>query len=191
MKIGIFGGSYNPIHTGHAIIANYIAQNCDFDAIWMLVSPQNPLKDGTKGASDYDRIRMVEMVSRRIDKVSTSAFEFTLNAPYYTYNTLCALSQKFPEHEFTLIIGADNWANFHRWEKHEQIAEQYQIMVYPRRGYEVEIPEHQRRNVHLVDAPMIELSSTEIRDAVAEQKNMSFYLPADVYQYILEHKLYM
>lgn len=191
MKIGIFGGSYNPIHTGHAIIANYIAQNCDFDAIWMLVSPQNPLKDGTKGASDYDRIRMVEMVSRRIDRVITSAFEFNLTAPYYTYNTLCALSEKFPEHEFTLIIGADNWANFHRWEKHEQIAEQYRIMVYPRRGFDVVIPEHQRNNVQLVDAPMIELSSTEIRAAVAEQKNMSFYLPADVYQYILEHKLYM
>ena len=191
MKIGIFGGSYNPIHTGHAIIANYIVQNCDFDAIWMLVSPQNPLKDGTKGASDYDRIRMVEMVSRRIDRVITSAFEFTLTAPFYTYNTLRALSQKFPEHEFTLIIGADNWANFHRWEKHEQIVEQYRIMVYPRRGFDVVIPEHQRNNVQLVDAPMIELSSTEIRAAVAEQKNMSFYLPADVYQYILEHKLYM
>lgn len=191
MKIGIFGGSYNPIHTGHAIIANYIAQNCDFDAIWMLVSPQNPLKDGKKGASDYDRIRMVEMVSRRIDRVITSAFEFTLTAPFYTYNTLRALSQKFPEHEFTLIIGADNWANFHRWEKHEQIVEQYRIMVYPRRGFDVVIPEHQRNNVQLVDAPMIELSSTEIRAAVAEQKNMSFYLPADVYQYILEHKLYM
>ena len=191
MKIGIFGGSYNPIHTGHAIIANYIAQNCDFDAIWMLVSPQNPLKDGTKGASDYDRIRMVEMVSRRIDRVITSAFEFTLTAPFYTYNTLRALSQKFPEHEFTLIIGADNWANFHRWEKHQQIAEQYRIMVYPRRGFDVVIPEHQRNNVQLVDAPMIELSSTEIRAAVAEQKNMSFYLPAGVYQYILEHKLYM
>lgn len=191
MKIGIFGGSYNPIHTGHAIIANYIAENGGLDAIWLLVSPQNPLKDGTKGASDYDRIRMAEMVSRRIDKVITSAFEFTLSAPFYTYNTLKALSEKFPNDEFTLIIGADNWANFHRWEKHDLIASEFHIMVYPRRGYDIVIPEHQKNNVHVIDAPIIELSSTQIRDGVAEQKNMSFYLPADVYQYILENKLYM
>ena len=131
------------------------------------------------------------MVSRRIDKVITSAFEFTLSAPFYTYNTLKALSEKFPNDEFTLIIGADNWANFHRWEKHDLIASEFQIMVYPRRGYDIVIPEHLKDNVQVIDAPIIELSSTQIRDGVAEQKNMSFYLPADVYQYILENKLYM
>lgn len=191
MKIGIFGGSYNPIHTGHAIIANYIVQNYDFDAVWMMVSPQNPLKGDVKGASDADRIRMVEMVSRRLERVITSAFEFTLARPYFTYNTLRALSKKFPEHEFTLIIGADNWVNFQNWQNHEELADEFHIMIYPRSGFDINIPESQRGKVRAVDAPLIELSSTAIREGLAKQKNMSFYLPSDVYEYILKNKLYM
>ncbi len=191
MKIGIFGGSFNPIHTGHAIIASYIAQNSDLDAVWMMVSPLNPLKTENSGASDTDRLRMTEMVTRQLEKVTTSAFEFSMPKPSYTINTLRELSKRFPQSEFTLIIGADNWMNFKQWKDYEEIVTNYKILVYPRVGYDIEIPECYKSNVSIVDAPIIELSSTNIRNGIKNQQNMSFYLPTQVYQYILENRLYM
>ena len=190
MKIGIFGGTFNPIHIGHAIIANFIAQNSCLDAIWFMVAPQNPLKTEACGASDLDRIKMVEMVAHKIDKVTTSAFEFALPRPSYTYNTLTELQKRFPNDEFHLIIGGDNWQNFDKWRNHHEIASQFNIMVYPRHGFEVVIPEEYRQNVKLIDAPIIELSSTDIRAALKEQRNMNFFLSSEVYEYILENKLY-
>ncbi len=191
MKIGIFGGSFNPIHTGHAIIANYIAQNSDLDAVWMMVSPLNPLKTENLGASDTDRLRMTEMVTRQLEKVTTSAFEFSMPKPSYTINTLQDLSKRFPNAEFTLIIGADNWYNFKQWKDYEEILANYKILVYPRMGFDIVIPEQYNSNVSIVDAPVIELSSTIIRQGIKNQQNMCFYLPSQVYQYILENRLYM
>ena len=190
MKIGIFGGTFNPIHIGHAIIANFIAQNHCLDAIWFMVAPQNPLKTEACGASDLDRIKMVEMVAHKIDKVTTSAFEFALPRPSYTYNTLTELQKRFPNDEFHLIIGGDNWQNFNKWRNHHEIVSQFNIMVYPRHGFEVVIPEEYSQNVKLIDAPIIELSSTDIRAALKEQRNMNFFLSSAVYDYILENKLY-
>ena len=190
MKIGIFGGTFNPIHIGHAIIANFIAQNSCLDAIWFMVAPQNPLKTEACGASDLDRIKMVEMVAHKIDKVTTSAFEFALPRPSYTYNTLTELQKRFPNDEFHLIIGGDNWQNFNKWHNHHEIVSQFNIMVYPRHGFEVVIPEEYSQNVKLIDAPIIELSSTDIRAALKEQRNMNFFLSSEVYEYILENKLY-
>ena len=190
MKIGIFGGTFNPIHIGHAIIANFIAQNSCLDAIWFMVAPQNPLKTEACGASDLDRIKMVEMVAHKIDKVTTSAFEFAQPRPSYTYNTLTELQKRFPNDEFHLIIGGDNWQNFNKWRNHHEIVSQFNIMVYPRHGFEVVIPEEYSQNVKLIDAPIIELSSTDIRAALKEQRNMNFFLSSEVYEYILENKLY-
>ena len=190
MKIGIFGGTFNPIHIGHAIIANFIAQNSCLDAIWFMVAPQNPLKTEACGASDLDRIKMVELVAHKIDKVTTSAFEFALPRPSYTYNTLTELQKRFPNDEFHLIIGGDNWQNFDKWRNHHEIVSQFNIMVYPRHGFEVVIPEEYSHNVKLIDAPIIELSSTDIRAALKEQRNMNFFLSSEVYEYILENKLY-
>ena len=190
MKIGIFGGTFNPIHIGHAIIANFIAQNCCLDAIWFMLAPQNPLKTEACGASDLDRIKMVEMVAHKIDKVTTSAFEFALPRPSYTYNTLTELQKRFPNDEFHLIIGGENWQNFDKWRNHHEIVSQFNIMVYPRHGFEAVIPEEYSQNVKLIDAPIIELSSTDIRAALKEQRNMNFFLSSEVYEYILENKLY-
>ena len=190
MKIGILGGSFNPIHTGHAILANYIAQPTDIEQLWLMVSPQNPLKDNLAQSYDVHRLAMAELVARKCDNVITSGFEFTLPRPSYTIDTLRALKEKFPQHEFVLIIGADNWNVFNRWKNHDEILKSHKIMIYPRQGFDIDIPVELAGSVTKLSSPIIELSSTYIREQLKNSMNMNFYLPQDVYKYILEHKLY-
>ena len=191
MKIGIFGGSFDPIHIGHAIIAHHIISSGAVDWLWFMVSPVNPLKvDKVRQVADTDRLRMVEMVSRPMDGVETSAFEFTMPKPSYTIDTLNALQDKFPDDEFYLVIGADNWALFGRWRCSEEILEKYHLLIYPRLGYDVAIPKELKERVALVDAPIIELSSTEIRERLAEGKSVRYYVPDEVAQYIDRKNLY-
>ena len=190
MKVGIFGGSFNPIHVGHAIIASHVIQHADLDQIWLMVAPLNPLKEPNAHNNDIDRLRMTELVSRHIDGVETSAFEFTLPRPSYTIQTLKALQEKVPDHEFSLIIGADNWAVFKKWKDWETIIANHDILIYPRLGYEVTIPEEYAHRVKLTDAPIIEVSSTRIREGLAQGESMRFYVPDDVYKYIVANHLY-
>ena len=190
-RIGIFGGSFNPIHVGHALIANYIVESGAIDSLWLMVSPQNPLKENSELASDYDRLLMTELVSRRIENVTTSAFEFDLPKPSYTIDTLNSIQAKFPDDEFYLVIGADNWCLFDKWKNGEEIISKYHILIYPRRGYEIDIPERYRQRVAVVDAPLIEVSSTQIRERLAKMKSVSFYVPEAVEKYIVKNKLYM
>ena len=117
MKIGVLGGSFNPIHIGHAILANYITQCTDIEQLWLMVSPQNPLKSELPQSYDVHRLAMTELVASKCDNVITSGFEFTLPKPSYTVDTLKALREKFPQHEFVLVIGADNWQNFEKWKR--------------------------------------------------------------------------
>ncbi len=189
-RIGIFGGSFNPIHNGHAIIANYIMQHGGLDQLWLMVSPQNPLKQPHEMAGELHRLRMTEMVSHRIDGVETSAFEFTMPRPSYTIDTLHALQEKFPDDEFWLVIGADNWAVWDRWRAHDEIVQQFHLLIYPRLGFEVNIPDELSDRVHLVNAPIIELSSTTVRELLSQGQSIAFYVPADVEQYIVKHQLY-
>lgn len=191
MNIGIFGGSFNPIHTGHAILANYIIQNTDIDQLWLMVSPQNPLKDEYNKSYDIHRIRMTEMVSSRLEDVITSGFEFSLPYPSFTINTLDALAAKFPNDSIKLIIGADNWLIFNKWKDYEKIIDQYGLIVYPRNGFDVTIDEKYAGKVTFVDAPVIEISSTYIRQQLKAGNDMSFFLPDDVYRYILKNRLYI
>lgn len=190
MKIGILGGSFNPIHTGHAILANYITQHTDIEQLWLMVSPQNPLKDNLAQSYDVHRLAMAELVARKCDNVITSGFEFTLPRPSYTIDTLRTLKEKFPQHEFVLIIGADNWNVFNRWKNHDEILKSHKIMIYPRQGFDIDIPVELAGSVTKLSSPIIELSSTYIREQLKNNMNMNFYLPQDVYKYILEHKLY-
>lgn len=190
MKVGIFGGSFNPIHTGHAIIAKHIMQHGGLDQLWLMVSPQNPLKQGHEMASDVDRLRMTEMVSHHIDGVVTSAFEFQLPRPSYTIDTLNALQQKFPDHEFHLVIGADNWADWEKWRAHDEIVKRFHVLIYPRLGYEVVIPPALTDHVSLIDAPIIEVSSTLVRQLINDGVSARFYVPDEVEQYITRKHLY-
>ena len=191
MKIGIFGGSFDPIHTGHAIIAHHIISSGLVDQLWMMVSPVNPLKaSNERHVTDADRLRMVEMVTRTLDGAETSAFEFNMPRPSYTIDTLNALQEKFPDKEFYMVIGADNWAVFNRWRNSEEILSKYHILIYPRLGYEVVIPDEWQDRVTLVNAPIIELSSTQIRERLAQGKSARYYVPDDVLNYIERNNLY-
>jgi nicotinate-nucleotide adenylyltransferase len=191
MKIGIFGGSFNPIHSGHAIIAHHIITSGAVDRLWLMVSPVNPLKvDNERQVDDTDRLRMVEMVTRPLENVETSAFEFTMPKPSYTIDTLNALQAKFPNDEFYLVTGADNWVIFDRWRNSKEILAKYHLLVYPRLGYEVVIPEELRDRVTLVDAPIIELSSTAVRERLAKGLSVRYYVPDEVLGYIERKGLY-
>ena len=191
MKIGIFGGSFNPIHSGHAIIAHHIISSGAVDRLWLMVSPVNPLKVGLEQlVADTDRLRMVEMVTRPLENVETSAFEFTMPKPSYTIDTLNALQAKFPDDEFYLVTGADNWIIFDRWRNSEEILAKYHLLVYPRLGYDVVIPEELRDRVTLVDAPIIELSSTMVRERLAKGLSARYYVPDEVLSYIERKGLY-
>jgi nicotinate-nucleotide adenylyltransferase len=188
MRIGIFGGSFDPIHTGHAIIAHHIISSGVIDQLWMMVSPMNPLKaDKERQVADTDRLRMVEMVTRTLDHVETSAFEFTMPRPSYTIDTLNALQEKFPDDEFCLVIGADNWLVFDRWRNSEEILAKYHLIIYPRLGYDVTIPHQLQERVTMVDAPIIELSSTMVRERLKQGKSVRYYVPDEVLEFI-EHK---
>ena len=188
MKLGIFGGSFDPIHIGHAIIAQHLISSGAVDRLWFMVSPVNPLKAGKEQhVADTDRLRMVEMVSRPMDGVETSAFEFSMPRPSYTIDTLNALQAKFPDDEFYLVTGGDNWQIFNKWRNSEEILAKYHLLIYPRLGYEVIIPDELKDRVTLVDAPIIELSSTEVRERLANGQSVRYYVPDKVLEYI-EHK---
>lgn len=191
MKIGIFGGSFNPIHSGHAIIAHHIITSGAVDRLWLMVSPVNPLKaDHERQVADTDRLRMAEMVTRPLENVETSAFEFTMPTPSYTIDTLNALQAKFPDDELYLVIGADNWTVFDRWRNSEEILAKYHVLIYPRLGHDVVIPEALRDRVTLVNAPIIELSSTAVRERLAHGLSVRYYVPDEVLGYIERKGLY-
>lgn len=189
-RIGIFGGSFNPIHVGHAIIASSIMRQGLVDQLWFMVTPENPFKQGQQLAPEHHRLRMTELVSRRIAGAVTSSFEMQLPRPSYTIDTLNALQEKFPTFEFSLIIGADNWAKWQQWKSPEKIIRYHHVFIYPRLGYEVVIPDDIKNHVTLINAPIIEVSSTEIRQLIAEEKSASFYLTDTVEAYILKNNLY-
>ena len=191
MKIGIFGGSFDPIHIGHAIIAQHIINSGVVDRLWFMVSPLNPLKvDKDRHVADTDRLRMVEMVSRPMEGVETSAFEFSLPRPSYTIDTLNALQAKFPDDELYLVTGGDNWQIFDKWRNSEEILAKYHLLIYPRLGYEVVIPDELKDRVALLDAPIIELSSTEIRERLAKGLSVRYSVPDEVLGFIERHNLY-
>jgi nicotinate (nicotinamide) nucleotide adenylyltransferase len=191
MKIGIFGGSFDPIHIGHAIIAQHIISSGAVDRLWFMVSPVNPLKVGKERlVTDTDRLRMVEMVSRPMEGVETSAFEFTMPRPSYTIDTLNALQAKFPDDEFYLVTGGDNWQIFSKWRNSDEILAKYHLLIYPRLGYDVVIPDELKDRVTLVDAPIIEISSTEVRERLSNGQSVRYYVPDEVLAYIERKNLY-
>ncbi len=190
MKIGIFSGSFNPIHVGHLVLANYITEFTEVDEIWFLVTPQNPLKENSELIDEDLRLEMTRLALEAYPNFKCSDFEFTLPRPSYTVNTLNALSEKYPEHEFYLIIGADNWDTFHQWKDYKSILDKHHIYVYPRLDAKLTISKGLRSSVEALESPIIEISSTFIRDSIAEGKNMKAFLTESVYNYIKDNNLY-
>lgn len=189
MNIGIFSGSFNPIHIGHLMLANYITEFTEIDEIWFIVSPQNPLKED--GMLDEKiRLQMVELALKDYAKLKASDFEFSLPKPSYTINTLEALKVKYPEHEFMLIIGGDNWDVFKSWKNYDKILENYLIKVYPRLDYKIMIPTRFEKQVEILDSPIIEVSSTFIRESFEEGRDIKAFLPRSVYDFIKEKRIY-
>lgn len=190
MKIGIFSGSFNPIHVGHLILANYIVEYTDIEEVWLLVSPLNPLKSENDLSDKYVRLEMTKLALEGYPKIKASDFEFDLPKPSYTINTLDALKVKYPEHDFTLVIGADNWAIFESWHETDKILENYKLKIYPRLGFRIKIPDRLKQKVEALDSPIIEVSSTFIREGIEIGKNMCPFLTENVYDYIIEKGLY-
>ena len=190
MNIGIFSGSFNPIHMGHVILANYIVEFTEIDEIWFLVSPQNPLKSAKELSDEQLRLEMTELALQKYAKFKVSDFEFHMPKPSYTIDTLRALREKYPEDTFSLIIGADNWNVFESWREYDKIWEEFNLKVYPRLGSRITIPNKLKHKVEALDSPILEISSTFIRESISEGKNISAFLPEDVYEYIIEKGLY-
>ncbi|MFV0536336.1 MAG: nicotinate (nicotinamide) nucleotide adenylyltransferase [Dysgonomonas sp.] len=190
MNIGIFSGSFNPIHVGHVILANYIVEFTEIDEIWFLVSPQNPLKSAEELSDQQLRLEMTKLALRKYAKLRVSDFEFDMPKPSYTIDTLRALRDKYPENTFSLIIGADNWNVFESWREYDKIWGEFKLKVYPRLGSRITIPNKLKHKVEALDSPIVEMSSTFIRESIAEGKNISAFLPEGVYEYIVEKGLY-
>lgn len=190
MKIGIYGGSFDPIHNGHISLARYVIDHSDLDEVWLMVSPLNPLKPQGYVASDSDRMEMARIAVGDVPGVRSSDFEFSLPRPSYTYNTLFRLRDAYPAHEFRLIIGGDNWADFSRWRNPEEIISEFGVIVYPRPGQK--LPAAPAGVLILRDAPLMDISSTAIRHLIAkgDMRPLSNLMDSKVVDYIEKRKLY-
>lgn len=189
MTIGIYSGSFDPIHTGHAMVANYTGQWGGVDEVWIMVSRLNPLKGGLQPAEDHHRMRMAELVAQGCVGVKASDFELGLPLPSYSYVTLCRLRERYPEHSFKLIIGSDNWVHFGRWRDADKIIKEFGLIIYPRPGYDMPTAPPEGVSV-LRNGPTAHVSSTFVRECVREGGNINYFVPFSVAEYIQEHKLY-
>ena len=191
MKIGLYFGTFNPIHIGHLIIANHMAEYSDLDQIWFVVTPQSPFKVKTSMLDNHHRLEMVYRATKDYDKLRPSDIEFGLPQPNYTINTLTYLLEKYPDYEFSLIMGEDNLKSFHKWKNYELILANHHIYVYPRLSegvVETQFDKHPK--IHYVEAPIMELSSTFIRNSIKKGKNVTPMLPKYVWEYVDEMNFY-
>lgn len=191
MKIGLYFGTFNPIHVGHLTIANHLAEYSDLEKIWFVVTPHSPFKKKSSLLDNRQRYEMVYRATKDYLKLEPSDIEFDLPQPNYTINTLTYLTEKYPDYEFALIMGEDNLKSFHKWKNYELILDNHDIYVYPRIS-EGKIETHfdNHNKIHKVDAPIMELSSTFIRKSIKEGKNVRPMLPEHVWEYIDEMSFY-
>ncbi len=189
-QIGIFSGSFNPIHVGHMMLANYMQQFTYLDEVWIVVTPQNPLKKLSELLDDDVRLVMTKLATDNYDNLNVCDIEFKMPIPSYTIDTLHQLSSQYTDCEFTLIIGGDNWENFHKWKDYQTILKEYKIIIYPRLGDNIEIEERYKDTVMLERAPIVEVSSTFIRKSLHEGKEVRAFVPEKVYEFIVENNLY-
>ncbi len=189
MKVGLFFGSFNPVHTGHVIIANFMATKTDLEQVWLVVSPHNPLKARSSLARDHDRLHLVHLAIEDNPLLRASNIEFSLPKPSFTIDTLIHLREKHPDKEFVLIMGGDNLSTLPKWKSYEILLRDYQIYLYKRPGYDLgELGEHP--NVRHFESPMIDISASYIRDCLQEGYSVRYLVPDAVYRYLEESRLY-
>ncbi len=182
------GGSFNPVHTGHLMVAGYLSQTAGLDEVWLSMSPANPLKPDAHPVSDTHRLAMLRLAVKGSCRLQAIDTELSLPRPSYTLQLLERLQQEHPDCSFRLIIGSDNWQLFDRWHAHDIILQRYGVLIYPRPGYETEPPTHP--NATLAIAPTVNISSTFIRKAIARGIDMNYFMPDIVNKYIKENRLY-
>ena len=196
MKIGLYFGTFNPIHVGHLIIANHMAEYAGLDQIWMVVTPHNPHKKKETLLDDHQRLQLVYLATEDYPKIKPSDIEFKLSQPNYTVNTLAHLQDKFPQHIFSLIMGEDNLKSLRKWKNYEVIMQNHEIYVYPRldaKGIVEEVENLAFKNnprIHFIDAPIVEISSTFIRENIKNKKNVRPLLPEKVWEYLDHNNFY-
>lgn len=190
-SIGLFFGSFNPIHLGHTNLAEYIFRFSGVDEIWFIVSPRNPLKEQSELIDENLRLKMLQLATGDKDYLVASDIEFDLPKPSYTIKTLNTLSEIFPEDDFILLIGSDNMQIFDQWKDYQTILDDYSVLVYPREGYPYEEYEEMYPEMQILEeAPFFDVSSTQIRELIKNNQDVSHWLHADVYQFIKENNLY-
>lgn len=191
MRKALYCGSFNPVHRGHMQLASYVVEHCpDIDEVVLSVTPCNPLRTLPEGATDDQRIALAFIAAAELEGVSANAIEFALPAPHYTYLTLQALQKVYPDDTFTLMIGADNWVIFQKWSSWQDIIDEFGILIYPRPGYEIDpatLPEGVK---YLADAPQLDISSTQIREALSQGRDASEWLSPAVNWYINYYHIY-
>jgi nicotinate-nucleotide adenylyltransferase len=189
MEIGLFFGSFNPIHVGHMILANHIVEHTSLKQVWMVVSPHNPLKSKASLARDHDRLHLLRLAIGDNDNLKASDIEFSLPKPSYTIDTLIYLKEKHPDKTFSLIMGADNISTIDKWKNYQLLLDQHKIYVYNRPGYELgQYSSHP--NVSLINAPLLDISATFIREAIKNNKSVQYLVPDKVFEYLDKSNLY-
>lgn len=188
MKIGLFFGSFNPVHIGHLIIASHVVNNTDLSQVWFVVSPQNPFKQSSSLLNEYNRLHMINAAIEGENKLRASSAEFRLPRPSFTVDTLAYLKEKYPEHEFAIVMGSDGFQNLDKWKNYEVIIKNHQLYIYKRPGFEVE--NKIGANIAELDAPLLEISSTRIRNMVKEKRSIRFLVPDPVKEEIERNGYY-
>ncbi|PWJ36064.1 nicotinate (nicotinamide) nucleotide adenylyltransferase [Sediminitomix flava] len=190
MKVGLFFGSFNPIHVGHLIIANRMAESQEVDQVWFVVSPQNPFKKKKSLAHEFDRLDMVRLAISDNPLFNVSDIEFRMPRPSFTVDTLTYLSEKYPSYDFKLIVGEDNLEHFPKWKNYETVLDEYGLLVYPRPNSNAsDLVKHP--NVKFIEAPLVDISATYIRKSIAEGLSLRYMVHEEVINYIESKKLYM
>ncbi|MES2430231.1 MAG: nicotinate (nicotinamide) nucleotide adenylyltransferase [Bacteroidota bacterium] len=188
MKIGLYFGSFNPVHTGHLIIANHLVSNYPIQQLWMVVSPQNPFKKSSTLLNEYHRLHFIQASIEGETKLKASSIEFKLPKPSFTIDTLTYLQEQYPEHEFSIIMGSDSFNNLPKWKNYEQIIKNHLIYIYKRPGFDVN--NTMGATIEIVDAPLLEISSTHIRELIKNGKSIRFLVPEVVNEAILQNGYY-
>jgi nicotinate-nucleotide adenylyltransferase len=188
MKIGLYFGSFNPVHNGHLIIANHVINNTDLKQVWMVVSPQNPLKKSNSLLNEYDRLHLLQSALEGETKIKASSIEFNLPKPSYTIHTLTYLKEKYKQHQFSIIMGSDSYTNIKKWKNYELIILNYEIYIYERIGYPIE--NNDNAQINLLEAPIIQISSSTIRYNLKKGKSIRYLVPDIVNLQLKENKYY-